>query len=721
MSNVRFGMCPLCEASCGLEVEIDSNRIVSVMGDALDPMSRGHVCAKAHALADIHNDPDRVTSPMRRHGTAWQEVSWEEALDEVADRLHSVRTRHGRNAVGLYFGNPTAHSHTALLYGATLLGALGTRSYYTANSLDGLPRMLASALMYGAATLIPIPDLDRTNHLLILGANPVVSNGSLMVAPGIRTRLQELRARGARVVVVDPRRTETAALADEHHFIRPGGDVFLLLSMLHVILAEGLDRRGALPSVDGLSPIETAVERYTPERVADAIGMSEETIRVLARSFAQAEHAVCYGRLGACTQSFGTLCCWLIDVLNIVTGNFDRGGGAMFPRPAADVSAPLRRLGLTNNFGRWRSHGRSLPELNNEVPVGSLAADIETAGPDQVRALVLHAGNPVLSVPNGRRVERAIASLEFTVAIDIYINESTRLADVILPPSFGLERPQYPLLFAPMAVRNYAKYVDAIVEAPPGTRHDWEIMRDLSLRMLERRGALGRVAAAGTSAVSRFLEPEDILSTAIRLGPYGRGLNPLAKGLSLESLKANPHGVDLGPLTPWLLDFMRARKQVVDLAPRPLLEDLARAQAWLDASTEVAAVESSELLLIGRRDPRTNNSWLHNVDAMTRGRDRCTLVIHPGDAASRGIENGTRVRVGSKVGNVEVAAELSDEVMRGVVSLPHGWGHGRTGTKLSVANERPGASANDIIDDAWLDELSGCSVLSGVPVTVERA
>lgn len=715
MTTLSHATCPLCEATCGIAVEHEEGRVLGVRGDPEDPFSRGYICPKAAALADLHADPDRLRRPMRRVGSRWEEIGWDEALDEAARRLADVQRRHGRDAVGLYYGNPTAHSYGAVLLLFPLIMALRTRSVFSSGSVDALPRTLTSIHLYGSQAVLPVPDLERTQFLLILGANPVVSNGSIMTAPGARRRLEELRARGGQIVVVDPRRTETAGIADEHHFIRPGADAWLLLAMLRTLFAEGRVAPGRLAAfVDGIERIRALCAPFTPERAAAATGIGAEAIRGLARRFAGAPAAACYGRMGTTTQAFGAMTSWLIDVLNIVTGNLDRPGGAMFNTPAVDLPAVAAALGQSGAFARWRSRVSGLPETNGELPVAAMAEEIEAPGRGQVRALITHAGNPALSIPNGPRLSRALERLDFMVAIDIYRNETTRHADLILPPTFGLERDHYPLLVANFAVRNMAKLSPAVFPRDPGARHDWEILLGLMTRLLAHRSPVERAAGAALARIGAA-GPRAILRAALALGPRRREV-------SLDALLASPHGVDLGPLEPRLPGLLRTKNKRIRLDPEPFVADIARAEAALRAEEAAAAAgrDPDALLLIGRRQLRSNNSWMHNSRRLVKGPRRCTLLMHPDDAGRRGVRAGDRVRVASRTGSVEVEVEVTDTVMPGVVSLPHGWGHDQEGAKLGVAREHAGVSANHLTDEAGIDALSGCSILNGVPVRVSR-
>jgi anaerobic selenocysteine-containing dehydrogenase len=713
----HFRACNLCEAICGIDVVLQGRSIRTIRGDRDDPLGRGHICPKALALQDIHEDPDRLQRPLRRTAGGWEEVGWEEALDEAAARLKDVQRRHGRHAVATYLGNPTVHNCGALLFVGPLLKALGTRNRFSAGSLDQLPHMLASALMFGHSLLLPVPDIDRTDFFVIMGGNPAVSNGSLMSAPDVRKRLLAIRERGGKVVVIDPRRTETAKLADQHLFIRPGTDALLLLAVLHTLHAEGLGGPGRLaPFVAGLDVFWEHVRGLTPETAAPHTGLAPDDIRGLARAFASAERAVWYGRFGACTQEFGGLVLWLIYALNTVTGNLDRPGGALFTRPAIDLIGP--KATRFRGFGRWRSRVRGLPEFDGELPAAVMAEEMLTPGEGQVRALFTLAGNPVLSSPNGRRLDEALAGLDFMVSLDFYLNETTRHAHLILPPTAPLEHENYDLIFHLLTVRNTARFSPALFAPAAGARHDWEILLELQTRLLSD-GWFSGLKARLRRAVLRRLGPEGLLDLGLRFGPYGSGWRVWEEGLTLRRLKRAPHGIDLGPLAPCLPDRLCTASKRIELAPAPLLDDLRRLRArFTPPASGGAGAEGGRLVLIGRRDLRSNNSWMHNSERLVRGRPRCTLLMHPQDGARLGIVSGQRARVTSRVGVIEVEAVLSDAIAPGVVSLPHGWGHTREGARLRTAQRHPGVSVNDVTDELAVDALSGNAAFNGVPVEV---
>jgi anaerobic selenocysteine-containing dehydrogenase len=712
MERTCFVTCNLCEAMCGLAVTVEGEEIVSIRGDDEDAFSRGHICPKAVALKDVHTDPDRLRLPQKRSGSTWETISWNQAFDEVEKGLKAIQKKYGRHCVAIYQGNPTVHNIGCMTHGQLFVRALRTRQRYSATSLDQLPHMLAGLMMFGHQLLLPIPDVDRTDFFLVLGANPVASNGSIMTAPGIARRLKELRARGGKLVVVDPRRTETAEIADRHVFIRPGTDALLLASLIRQIAKQGA-RLGRLAAfTDGLDAIVRAVDPFTPEAIAGPTGIDPEVVKELARDLLAARTAACYGRVGVSTQEFGGLCAWLLNVLNIVSGNIDRPGGMMFTRPAIDAVEIAARFGETGTFGRYKSRVRGLPEFGGELPAAVLAEEIDTPGEGQVKALVTSAGNPVLSSPNGNRLERALASLELMVSIDIYRNETTRHAHYILPPTFGLEHANYDLAFHLLAVRNTAKYSPAVFDRPKDARHDWEIYLELALRMRSSRAASSLLSPL-RKLLSPALPPERILDFALRTGPFGGGFSPFNQGLTLERLKSEVHGIDLGPLEASLPERLYTESKRIVLAPQIFLDDIARLERKLSDRSS-----NGELHLIGRRDLRTNNSWMHNSERLVKGADRCTVLMHPLDAEQHALTNGQQVELRSGVGSVVARLEISDEVMRGVVSLPHGWGHARSGVQLRIAEKHPGVSINDLTDEGRLDLLSGSVAFSGVPVTV---
>lgn len=717
MSNLQkhFRTCNLCEAMCGIVIEHDGSNVAGIHGDKEDSFSRGHICPKAVALADIHNDPDRLRVPMRRTSSGWEAMTWEAALDEVGARLNAVRDKHGRHAVAFYQGNPTVHNYGSLLFGQLFSRALRTKNKYSATSVDQLPHMLAAFLMFGNQLMMPIPDIDRTDFFLVLGGNPLISNGSIMSAPDMKNRLKAIQARGGKMIVVDPRRTETAEMADEHHFLRPGTDAFLLAAMVTTLFEENLVQPGHLQTfVEGISELRAAVARFSPENCAEITGIGADVIRRLTREFARAKRAICYGRVGLCTQEFGGLAAWLVNVMNVLTGNLDREGGAMFTSPAFDFVEMATRIKAQGSFARYRSRVRGLPEFGGELPVATLAEDILQPGDGQIRALITSAGNPVLSTPNGRNLDKALESLDFMVAIDIYINETSRHAHIILPPTFSLEHDNYDAAFHVLAVRNTAKYSPALFEKSSDMRHDWEIFAALSARLGTPKGTVESWMRKAKMMLGERITPAHLLDLGLRLGPYGSGFNPLAQksGLSLQKLKENPHGLDLGPLRSVLPERLFTKNKTILLAPEIFRKDLARLEPARQKPSH------GELQLIGRRELRTNNSWIHNSHRMIKGKPRCTLLMHPRDAEKYSLADGQVVRVQSRVGAIEVPVQLSDEIMPGVVSLPHGWGHDRKGVQLRNAQGLPGVSINDLTDESRVDELSGVAVLNGTPVTV---
>lgn len=693
--------CHLCEAICGLTIETEdredgSRQILSIKGDAQDSFSRGHICPKAVALQDIQNDPDRVRQPMRKVDGQWQPIAWDAAFELVAERLTAIQAEHGKNAVAVYQGNPSVHNYGLMTHSNYFLGQLKTRNRFSATSVDQLPHHLTSYLMYGHGLLLPIPDIDHTQFMLILGGNPLASNGSIMTVPDVEKRLKAIKARGGKLVVVDPRRSETAAMADQHLFVRPGNDAALLLGLLNTLFEEGLTRESPLP-VNGLEQVQDAIAPFTAEAMSARCGVPASEIRQLARDFAAAESAVCYGRMGVSTQAYGSLCHWLIQLINLVTGNLDSVGGALCTSPAVDLVASTSG----GHFNVWQSRVSGLPEYGGELPVAALAEEMLTPGEGQIKALISVAGNPVLSTPNGRQLEQALDGLEFMVSVDLYINETTRHSDLILPPTAPLEHDHYDTTFNVFAVRNVTRFNQPVLAKPAGALDDWEIFVGLAKAFAAKNGTELKLTMA----------PAQMIDMGLRFGPYG---DKSEHKLSLAALHEAPHGIDLGPLKPNLAARLKTESKAIEAAPQLLVADLAR----FAAEPQPAA---GELVLIGRRHVRSNNSWMHNYQRLVKGKPRHQLLMHPDDMAGRGLADGQRVRVQSRVGMIEVEAVASDEMMPGVVSLPHGWGHARPGVQMAIASAQPGASANDLTDERQLDAVSGNAALNGVPVRVEAA
>ncbi|GHD95467.1 molybdopterin oxidoreductase family protein [Streptomyces naganishii] len=755
MSRTALRICPLCEATCGLTLTVDGTRVTGARGDRDDVFSKGFICPKGASFGAVDGDPDRLRTPLVRRDGELREATWEEAFDAVAAGIRPVVERYGPHSVGVVLGNPNVHTMAGALYPPVLLAALGTRSLFTASTLDQMPKHVSSGLLYGDANAIPVPDLDRTDHLLLIGANPLESNGSLCTAPDFPGKLKALRARGGTLTVVDPRRTRTARLADRHIAVRPGSDALLLAAMAHVLLEEGLaDLKDLAPHVEGLPELREAVRDFAPEAVARACDVDAALIRTLARELAAAPTAAVYGRIGSCTVPHGTLASWLVDVLNILTGNLDRPGGALFPQAATDRTPRPAGPGRGFALGRWRSRVAGHPEAKGELPISALAEEIDTATDEgePIRALVCVAANPVLSAPDGDRLDKALGSLDFMVSVDPYLNETSRHAHVVLPPPPPAQSPHHDFAFNTLAVRNQVRYTRPAVPLEPGRMAETEILARLILaatdwglpcsseaESLGKHGAdpaavdamvieqsLGKAAADPHSPVHgrdpRDLAarltgadgPERRLDMMLRLGPYGDGFGARPDGLSLEKLLAHPHGIDLGPLRPRLPQPLRTRSGRIELLPAPIAGDLPRLREALHASP-------AALVLVGRRHLRSNNSWMHNVPALTGGSNRCTVHIHPDDAGRLGIADGAPVRVKGAGGEVTAPAEVTDGIRPGVVSLPHGWGHDRPGTRLAHAATDPGVNVNQLLDGSLLDPLSGNAVLNGVPVELTPA
>ncbi|MFG2513563.1 molybdopterin oxidoreductase family protein [Streptomyces sp. NPDC048584] len=739
MSRTALRICPLCEATCGLTLTLDEGRVTGARGDRDDVFSKGFICPKGAAFGALDSDPDRLRTPLVRDGGELREATWEEAFDAVAAGIRPVVERYGPHAVGLVLGNPNVHTMAGALYPPVLLAGLGTRSLFTASTVDQMPKHVSSGLLFGDAGAIPVPDLDRTDHLLLIGANPLESNGSLCTAPDFPGRLKALRARGGTLTVIDPRRTRTARLADRHLAVRPGTDALLLAAVAHVLFDENLTDPGKLaPHLTGLDELAAALIDFTPEAVAPACDVDAGTIRVLARELAAAPTAAVYGRIGSCTVPHGTLASWLVDVLNILTGNLDRPGGALFPQAATDRTPRPAGPGHGFALGRWHSRVSRHPEAKGELPLSALAEEIDTPTDEgePVRALIAVAANPVLSAPDGDRLDKALGSLDFMVSVDPYLNETSRHADVVLPPPPPAQSPHHDFAFNTLSVRNQVRYTRPALPLEPGRMAETEILARLILAATGMHGAdpgavdamvvdqtLGKAVREPHSPVhgrdpkelAALLTgtggPERRLDMMLRLGPYGDGFGADPDGLTLRKLLAHPHGIDLGPLRPRLPQPLKTRSGTVELLPDPIAADLPRLRAALRE-------RPGGLVLVGRRHLRSNNSWMHNVPALTGGSNRCTLHLHPEDAERLGVRDGEPVRVKGAGGEVTAPAEITDGVRPGVVSLPHGWGHDRPGTRIRHAAADPGVNVNQLLDGSLLDPLSGNAVLNGVPVEV---
>lgn len=719
MANTVLRTCHLCEASCGLEIDVDGDRVTAVRPDYADPISRGYVCPKGLAMGDVHNDPDRLRTPLRRHGDgSFHPIGWDEAFDLVSERIRGIRDSHGADSVAVYFGNPVVHNLGAVLLIGALVDAIGTRNRMSASSQDTAPRFAASYYLYGNTWAVPVPDLDHTDFFLCVGANPAVSQGSFMAGPDVRSRLRRITDRGGKVVTVDPRRSETAKLASEHVFIRPGTDAALLLAMTHVIVARGLADEAAIARLaSGWDEIEARLRTFVPVAAAAMTGVDAATIERLAIEFASVKSSVAYTRIGTCNSLYGTLGTYAGDLLNIVAGRLGERGGALFAEPAFDIGSVATRLGI-NGHARWHSRVRKLPEIGRDLPASVLAEEIETPGDGQIRALVTIAGNPVLSTPNGRRVERAIAGLDFHVAVDVYVNETTRHADVILPPAWALAEHHMEPLQPNTALHNVARMCEPVVDRGPNELADWEIL----LRLAESLGG-GPTGIRGVDRVLRVAgklgwrwNPVSAVDLFIRTGRRGDKFLPWSKGLNVKRILAAPRGIDLGPLRPGAERRLFHPDRRAHLAETPIV-------AEMDALAQALRTnrDAEDLLLVGRRDLRSNNSWMHNVPSLVSGRDRCVLYVHPEDARRAGLRDSEPALLESRVCSQRVPVRVTEEMMPGVVSLPHGWGHEGVGRWQATAAAHRGVSANDWTDDQVVERVVGQSVLNGVPVRLRRA
>lgn len=723
--------CPLCEAMCGLEIHVeggpDNGKVTSIRGNRDDVWSRGHLCPKGTSLAALHDDPDRIRQPMIKVDGQWREVSWDAAFRRCTELLTPVIDKYGIGAVTAYTGNPLAHSFSLARYAGVLMGMSGMPVTYSPGTVDQWPKNLSSHLMYGLWWNFPVPDIERTDLLVIMGANPAASQGSLLAAPNVMGLIDGIRKRG-KVIVIDPVRTLTAARADEWLPIVPGTDAALLLAVAHTLFDENLVNPG--PHVDGVDAMRRAAADWPPERVSAVTGIDADRIRRLARELAATEKSVVYGRIGLCNQEFGSLASWLVDVINILTGHFDTPGGAMFPKPAAWSITTQPLPGLQDGapeFGRWHTRVRGAKEVLGQAPVSCMAEEIATPGDGQLKALITVAGNPVLSTPAGDKLDEVLPMLEAMISVDLWLNETTRHADVILPGLSPLEQPHHDDLILLFAIRSIANYSAPVFD--PGDRpHEWEILirltglctgtpaEDVDVTAIDDGffDYLAFTQGLDGTQIRKLYDhggPERMLDLTLRTGPFGDQYGKNPGGLTLDLLKANPNGIDFGPMVPQLPDILGTADKKIRLAPQYLLDDLPRLAARVERPAE-------PLVLVSRRHLRSNNSWLHNVPALMKGKDRCTLLIHPDDAARCGVTDDDVVTVKSEAGEIRVPVEVTESIKPGVVSMPHGWGHGKPGTRMSVANGSPGANTNVLSPPTFVDEPSGNGVLNGIPVTI---
>ncbi len=710
MSRTVKRVCNLCEAMCGLSFEFSENGSFSIRGNKDDVFSKGAFCPKSQGLKDLYEDPDRLRKPLKKVGDKFVTVDWNEAFDDIARRVNTIQKESGQSAVATYIGNPNAHNFGNLLVLPMFFKSLRTRNKFSATSVDQLPHMLVAQQMFGHQLLLPIADIDHTKYMLILGANPAVSNGSLMSSAGLSAKIKRLKESEGKVVVLDPRYTETASLASEHHFIRPGTDAFFLSAIAKILIGQTSQLADHLKSiVKDAGELQALFEDIDLDQVENITGVKVATIQSIARDLVQFETAICYGRFGVSTQAFGTVCHWLINLINILTGNFDKKGGVLFTKPAFDVVSVMAKSGNRGSFARHRSRVRNLPEFSGEYPSATLADEILTEGKGQVRALFTIAGNPVLSLPNGQKMEKALEALDFYVAIDIYQNETTKFADYILPPTSSLEHSHFDLLFNVLATRNTIRYSPKIISEEGDHREDWEILVELWSRLGQNLSPLKRLQRALVKHSLTTFGTDRILDVGLRLGPY--------KGLSLKKLKAKPDGIDLGPLEPSLPARLFTKDKKIPLITKPLRDawDLFRN----DPEWKLESRKADEWLLIGRRNLKSNNSWMHNLKSLHRSKDQCFVIMHAADGEKLQIADGSQVRLTTGIGSIELPVSLSTRIMPGVVSVPHGWGHHRPGIMLGLASQVPGVSLNDIMDDQETDRFSGNAVLNGQKVMIE--
>ncbi|MBL4606379.1 MAG: molybdopterin-dependent oxidoreductase [Pseudomonadales bacterium] len=770
-NNTHLQICNLCEAMCGLKIQTRNGKVTSIKGNPDDLFSKGHMCAKALALKDIHEHKDRLRQPMRRTPQGWEPISWEAAFKEIEENLGATKKKYGNDSIALYLGNPRGHHHGSLLTSILLRKSLNSKNCFSVASSDHLPHMLAAYTLFGHMAMLPVPDIDRTDYLLCFGANPVVSNGSIMGAPYIKKRLKALQDRGGTITTIDPRKTETGEMANKHIYIYPGQDAYLLLSMIYFIFKnKWLDQGEWQSYTHGIDELRQLIQAFDIDKMAVQTGIEIGLIESLTLEFTTSKRALAYGRFGVCTQKHGAVNAWLIYVLNIITGNLDQAGGLMFPRPAVDLALLSAIINEDGGFDAFQSKQWHLPSFDSEIPVVEMADEMLGSHPGAIKAFINVSGNPVLSTPDGKKLEKALGQLDFMVSVDGFINETNRFAHIVLPPTSALERSEYNMMCNLTAVRNNARYSGPLFSPPDDAKHDWQIFLQLS-GILNREYSLRSISLRLVAYLFKQLEPDGVLDLMLKLGPYGTTfrrkrlpktfkedekinkipmlsrtnlankiqyklqllfkVSPLSKRidwnsensdlerkifpLTLKQLKSKPNGIDLGAMNPSLPERLFTRDKTINLIPDIYQSELKGINK--NFSARIALTEN-EFYLVGRRTPRSMNSWLNNIERLTKGRPANTLLMNQESAHSLNLKEGDRVRLESNQQFIVVVVELCSSIMKGVISLPHGWGRDMHAGESEVADDSSKASFNDLTSNKDFDSLSGVSVLSGFIVKV---
>ena len=710
-NTIKYRTCHLCEAMCGLAIEIKDNEVLSISGHEDDIYSKGHICPKGAALKDLHNDPDRLKEPVKRTTHGWQKISWKEAFDLVEQGFKKIRKKYGNNAIATYTGNPTVHNTGTALTLYDTINAINTQNRYASHSLDSVPVFLVNQMMFGHAMMAPIPDIENINYMLIIGANPMASNGSFMSTPNIRGKIKAIKDKGGKVVVIDPRKTETAQKASEHYFIHPEKDVLFLLAIINELTRRNaIAESRALSFSDHLEELKKIAEPYTAEKVAPVTGISTDQLNHMVDDLLGHSNSIVYGRLGVNIQSYGTLCQWLITSINILLGRLDEKGGLLFTLPAIDY---VTLMAHESKMFRYSSRVKSYQEIVGEFPTATLAEEILTEGKEQVRGFLTIAGNPARSAPNSKMVEKALADLEFMVAVDMYINETTKYADVILPPAVGLETMHYSFVLHMVATRNTTKFSPAPLPITKNQRYDWQIMQELQRRLFS-----GNIFKRIKYNLGSRIHPKTKLDLALKTGPYGIWGGRLFKkdGISLKRLEKHVGGVELSPLSAVLPKRLFTKNKHIELVPEIFAKEIIKVKELLSPDADA----NFPLKLIGRRHLRSNNSWMHNLPMLSGGTRRCTVMIHPDDAAQFHIEDKEMVEVYTELGSIQIEAEITKDIIQGTICIPHGWGHNAKDTALKVAEEQAGSNINELMNHERLDPLSYNMAFNGHPVAIRR-
>lgn len=716
--------CRICEPACGLKVTTQGNRVLKIEADEDNVVTRGFVCSKGIRFKDVHESPDRLRHPIKRVGDRWERISWEQAFQEIGEKVKGIRSRHGGESFAMYMGNPAGFSGTHPVFCQAFLAGLGSKHFYTPGSQDCNNKFAASQRMYGSPFVQPIPDFDNVDCFIIVGSNPAISHMSFINAARPVERLKALEEKGGKVYFVNPRRTESARRVGEQVFIRPGTDIWFLLAFLNELIASG----GVQPSVvdkymKGFDAVEQLVQPWTPERAERVTGIPAATLRAMVSRYSNAKGGALYCSTGVNQAQHSTLAYWILNVINCVSGNLDRRGGMLVSRGLVDLPKIAKKFGYGDRTDRSRIG--NFASVLDSFPAGILPDEIFTPGRGQVKALFVSAGNPVLSCANGTRMEKAIKQLELVVCIDLFRNETGNLADYVLPGLTWLERPDIPVGAAGLQTVPYIQWTDAMVQPDGEQQDEWwiytELARACGVRLFGDK-SFGGMLAHYYFMANRYVQKLPLLGNLLAFDPAHMQSAMLLGSLRVKpaQMRSNPGAILLKPNLP--KDFLGSRVLTedgkVDLAPAEYIEGA----KMLESDFEREIAQRDQLRLISKRERFGHNSWMHNVQEFVFRNNTNFVYMHPDDAERCGLKDRELAEVRSATGNVTLPVKLTDDMMPRAIALPHGWGHQRA-DGLSVASRTTGVNANLLAPDgpASLERFAGMALMNGIPVEVRRA